>query len=287
MPAIFALFLSDITLTRKNWWWSTQEALEKETPGATVVPVILSSDKTQVTLFRNKSAYPVYLTIGNLPKEIRRKPSQQGQILLAYLPTTKLEHITNKAARRRTVSNLFHACVSHLVAPLKRAGIEGIVLQSGDGIQRRCHPILAAYVGDYPEQMLVTCGYYGNCPVCMTKRDRLGEYPCRAAFRDFGQAVNAAKQIGKDEWVESCSNANIRPVQHPFWEDLPYTDIFRSITPDILHQLYQGVMKHLIAWLTKVIGADEMDARVRRLPANHGMRHFHKGITTLSRVSGA
>ncbi|THU94631.1 hypothetical protein K435DRAFT_668093 [Dendrothele bispora CBS 962.96] len=79
----------------------------------------------------------------------------------------------------------------------------------------------------------------------------------------------------------------LKPVQHPFWEVLPYCDIFRSITPDILHQLYQGVMKHLISWLTDICGANEIDARVRRLPPTHGMRIFHKGITTLSRVSGS
>ena len=47
-----------------------QEALEQERPGATVVPILLSTDKTQLTSFRNKSAYPLYLTIGNIPKEI-------------------------------------------------------------------------------------------------------------------------------------------------------------------------------------------------------------------------
>ena len=67
-------------------------------PGATIIPIIISSDKTQITLFRNKMAYPVYLTIGNLPKSICHKPSQQGQILLAYLPSTHLLHITIKAA---------------------------------------------------------------------------------------------------------------------------------------------------------------------------------------------
>ncbi|KAI0727007.1 hypothetical protein C8Q72DRAFT_886992 [Fomitopsis betulina] len=73
--------------------------LELEKPGATVVPIILSSDKTQLTVFRNKTAYLVYLMIGNLPKEIHCKPSQRGQILIAYLPTSRLEHIKNKAAR--------------------------------------------------------------------------------------------------------------------------------------------------------------------------------------------
>ncbi|THU90457.1 hypothetical protein K435DRAFT_911965 [Dendrothele bispora CBS 962.96] len=269
-----------------RWWWGTQKAVEKDSPGATIIPVIISSDKTQITLFRNKSAYPVYLTIGNLPKEIRRKPSQQGQVLLAYLPTSKLEHITNKSARRRVTANLFHACMSNLLAPLKEAGLEGIIMQSGDGIKRRCHPILAAYVGDYPEQMLVTTGYYGDCPCCEATKDELGNYPCEHNARDMDAAIAVTKQIGTVAWAQACLDANIKPVQHPFWENLPYCDIFRSITPDLLHQLFQGVMKHLIEWLTAICGADEIDARVRRLPPNHGIRIFHKGISTLSRVSG-
>ncbi|THU89883.1 hypothetical protein K435DRAFT_821260 [Dendrothele bispora CBS 962.96] len=270
-----------------KWWWATQKAVEADKPGATIVPVILSSDKAQVTLFRNKSAYPVYLTIGNLPKEIRRKPSQQGQVLLAYLPTTRLEHIKNKVSRRQAVTNLFHSCMKNLLAPLETAGIDGVELQSGDGVVRRCHPILAAYVGDYPEQVLITTVFYGDCATCPTEKDELGDYPCREDFRSMADAVSAAKMIGTDVWTEHCFNSNIKPVQHPFWEDLPYTDIFRSITPDLLHQLYQGVMKHLIEWLSHICSAEEIDARVRRLPPSHGMRQFHKGITTLSRVSGA
>lgn len=83
-----------------KWWWWTQEQLKKERPGATIISIILSSDKTQITLFGGKSAYSVYLTIGNLPKEIRRKPSMNGHILLAYLPVPHLEHVINKAACR-------------------------------------------------------------------------------------------------------------------------------------------------------------------------------------------
>lgn len=91
---------------------SCQKKLDKDKKyDATVVPIIISSDKTRLTKFKGKSAYPVYMTIGNLPKEIRRKPSLHGQILLAYLPTSRLEHITNKAARRQTLANLFHVCM--------------------------------------------------------------------------------------------------------------------------------------------------------------------------------
>ena len=77
-----------------------QEILETQKPGATIAPIILSSDKTQVTVFGNKNAYLVYMTIGNIPKSLQRKPKKHAQILVAYLPTTKLNHITNEASCR-------------------------------------------------------------------------------------------------------------------------------------------------------------------------------------------
>jgi hypothetical protein len=82
-----------------KWWWMTQEAIDETSPGATIIPIILSSDKTQVTHFCNKMAYPVYITIKNIPKSICLKPSKHAYVLLAYLPTPKLAQVTNQAAR--------------------------------------------------------------------------------------------------------------------------------------------------------------------------------------------
>jgi hypothetical protein len=77
-----------------------------------------------------------------------RKPSQgclteallQGQILLAYLPTTHLSHVKNQAQRRRILANLFHAGMRRVLYKLKEVGVTGIPMQSGDGIWRHCHP---------------------------------------------------------------------------------------------------------------------------------------------------
>lgn len=276
-----------------KWWWATQKELERSRKGATIIPVIVSSDKTQVTLFGNKTAYPIYMTIGNLPKEIRRKPSRGGHILLGYLPTTRLDHITNKAARRRTLANLFHSCVRRILQPLKKAGIDGHILASGDGVYRRTHPIFATFVGDYPEQLLVTGVKTGQCPKCPIPHDDLGEYAevgdnAEQPFRDLEAILDALATIsdGPTAFVKACAAAGIKPIQHPFWEDLPYVNIYQSITPDILHQLYQGVMKHFISWVTKACGAAEIDARCRRFPPNHHIRLFVKGISSLSRVTG-
>ena len=79
-----------------------------------------------------------------------------------------------------------------------------------------------------------------------------------------------------------------RPVYHPFWKSLPYSNIFISVTPDILHQLHQGVVKHIVAWITdrKAFGPVEINTRCHYLPPNHNIRAFPKGLTALSRVSG-
>ncbi|THU86968.1 hypothetical protein K435DRAFT_822030 [Dendrothele bispora CBS 962.96] len=59
-----------------------------------------------------------------------------------------------------------------------------------------------------------------------------------------------------------------------------------SITLDLLHQLYQGVLKHLKLWIIEAYGAHEIDTHCHRLPPNHNIRIFVKGISTLSHVSG-
>jgi hypothetical protein len=286
-----------------KWWWATQvsfwllqhtlfinclqEAVEKGHPGATIIPIIISSDKTQLTLFGNKTAYPVYLTIGNIPKEMRRKPSHRAYILLGYLPTVKMEHITNKAARRRVMANIFHAAMRHILAPLETAGVTGLRMASGDGVVRRCHPIYATFVGDYPEQVLVTGVPYGKCGSCDVDKSELGMF-FRYGLRNLDMVLDALELVDGDptEYKRACKDAGIKPIVHPFWENLPYTNIFSSITPDVLHQLYQGVVKHLIAWVIECCGEEEINARCRRLPPNHNIRLFMKGISGLSRVTG-
>ena len=243
----------------------------------------------QLTLFRGKTAYPVYLTIGNIPKDIRRKPSRGAQILIGYIPTTSFETLTNKTARRRALANLFHTCMGNVLASIIPSGENGVAMMSADKVWRRCHPILAAFVGDYPELALVTCTYNGRCAKCKVPHDQLGEF---RAFPSHNQsdAIDTYQLADGDAHAfhKACRNAGLKPVFHPFWESLPFANIFVSITPDILHQMLQGVMKHVISWLTSptVFGSVEINRRCRSLPPNHSVVLFPKGITAFSRVTG-
>ncbi|KAI9437037.1 hypothetical protein H4582DRAFT_2112014 [Lactarius indigo] len=227
-----------------DWWWAVQTSLESHRPGATVIPVILSSDKTQLTLFRSKATYPT---------------------LIGYIPITKLPGLTNKAAWWHALTNLFHSCMQTILAPI------------------------TIFVGDYPEQVLVMCTYSGQCPKCTAPHDQLRDF-VRFPLCSYDQVTATYSLVDKDVHVfhAGCHGVGLKPVFHPFWESLLLVNIFMSITLDILHQMLQGIMKHLVAWLTHsgIFGTGPIDAHCQSLLPNHLIKTFSNGISTLSRVLG-
>ena len=173
-----------------------------------------------------------------------------------------------------------------VLSPIESYGETGIAMATRDGIWYRCHPILATFIGDYPEQCLVTCTQNGRCPKCMVPRDEIGDDTIFASC-DFGAAVDVFSLSDSNSiaFHVVCRNASLKPIYHPFWESLPFTNIFVSITPDILHQLHQGVLKHMVRWLA-ALASNEIDMRSSHLPPNHNAQHFHSGFTWLSKLTG-
>ena len=160
---------------------------------------------------------------------------------------------------------------------------------SSDGIWHQCHSIFAMFIGDYLEQTLITCTHNGHCPKCCVLHEQLGEYN-QFPPQDFNEVTDLYLLADSDSHAfhAACHEAGLKPVHHPFWESFPLADIYLSITPDILHQMLQGVMKHLIAWLMDAgtFRLAQINARCKYLPPNHHIALFPDGITALSRVTG-
>ncbi|KAJ3752330.1 hypothetical protein EV360DRAFT_25789, partial [Lentinula raphanica] len=81
---------------------------------------------------------------------------------------------------------------------------------------------------------------------------------------------------------------NLRIVD-PFWKDLPLCDIFKCITPDLLHQLHKGVFAdHVSSWAEQsmVNGREEIDTRYKAMPTHPTLRHFKKGVSGVTQWTG-
>ena len=128
----------------------------------------------------------------------------------------------------------------------------------------------------------------GECPQCEVPHHELGINGTAICFRDLEKilATDALADEDPVAFVHECLNAGVKPVYHPFWMRHPYLNIFRSITLDILHQLLQGVFKHIVAWIKSVFSHAELDARCKRLPPNHNVQLFLNGISNLSQLTG-
>ncbi|KAJ7671058.1 hypothetical protein B0H17DRAFT_948429 [Mycena rosella] len=155
-----------------------------------------------------------------------------------------------------------------------------------DGFIRRVHPILAAYVVDFPEQCLVACCKENRCPQCVVHRNERGaSTPC--PLRDVKETLSTLDEHQRGKKPPEFEEEGLRAVYNPFWRDLPYTNIFACFTPDLLHQLHQGVFKdHLVKWCEALLGEDEFDARFKAMHAHAGLRHFKKGISAVSQWTG-
>ncbi|KAF9016925.1 hypothetical protein BDZ89DRAFT_903167, partial [Hymenopellis radicata] len=271
-----------------SWWWDLQKLLPA---GATVAPVILSSDKTKLSQFRgDKSAWPVYLTIGNIAKEVRRNVSSHATVLIGYIPVGKFDCYTDSAkqfARYRA----FHSCMEIITETLAKAGETGVPMTCSDGFIRAVYPIYAAYVADYPEQCLIACCKENCCPFCTVKPTERGEnvpFPPRVQAETLEILSELAMKMASDEMKAKAEAIGLRQVFNPFWRHLPHSSIFQSFTPDLLHQLHKGVFKdHLMGWCQELIGKLELDERFKSMSSHPGLRHFKEGISNVSQWTGA
>ncbi|KAJ7193475.1 hypothetical protein GGX14DRAFT_537556 [Mycena pura] len=224
-----------------DWWWEIQELLPN---GATLVPVILASDKTQLTRFSgDQQAWPVYLTIGNIDK---------------------------------------------MLQTLKQAGEDGIDMDCADGFVRKMYLIVAAYIADYPEQCLVCCCGESSCPGCTCEPNCRGDaHTPHATWRSRTQTLQILEAQANREHPPEFAEQNLRAI-NPFWADLPHCDIFRSMTPDLLHELHNGVFDHLVKWSTSAMmgGEAEVDQRYRSMTPHPALRHFKKGISLTTQWTG-
>ncbi|KAG8722468.1 hypothetical protein FRC09_006235 [Ceratobasidium sp. 395] len=269
-----------------NWWWRAQERMRGKGK-VTIAPLIIATDQTTLSIMcGGQKVYPVYVTPANITKSTRRKPSKRAMALLGYLPVDAFEDVEDDEERRRLKADLVHRSLEIMLAPLKEASENGVDMWCPDRRLRRVYPMVAAYTADWPEQNLQSCTSEGSCPVCSTDWADRGSNEDPAPMRDREETIDAILSYFLYKHRGALNDLHLKPVW-PWWGDLPDVNLAECFTPDLLHQLYQGVFKtHVVRWLKHFVGADLLDERFRAMPISAGMRHFSKGITGVHQWTG-
>ncbi|KAF8243360.1 hypothetical protein K440DRAFT_562022, partial [Wilcoxina mikolae CBS 423.85] len=137
---------------------TSQESLPD---GSTVIPVILGSDKIMLsTLSGDKSAWPVYLSIGNLSKAKRQSVKLNRLILIGLLlryPNSPKTH---------TIKIAYQESMAIILRPLEEPAKSGIKILCADGCTRHAYSRIASFLADYLEQCIITGVKYSWCPRC-------------------------------------------------------------------------------------------------------------------------
>jgi len=140
--------------------------------GATLIPILLGSDKTCLTILGgNKEAWPLYLSIGNIPSNTRSLLSTKTWVILAYILVVCFEGKHSKALE----ACYFHQCVCHILAPLISVRETGSPITLGNGDVLNCFFHLAAWIVDYEEQVLLNCIKSRTSTTTLAGSKELGE----------------------------------------------------------------------------------------------------------------
>ncbi|KAG8731870.1 hypothetical protein FRC10_001395, partial [Ceratobasidium sp. 414] len=286
-----------------DYWNQRQASLPIRT---TLGGLIIVSDATQLSTHSGDvAAHAVYMTLANLDKSTRAQTSENGWILVAYIPKDSFHHTiakmeTRPEAVRQKVMNmlnrrLFHWCMEVVTRPLVR-NIPHLTVDPEGNVRSVLYKLLG-YVADLEEQHLVSCTGSKSCPHCECDGTNIGHAECspprtpaevlkriKDIKEHYQQAYN--RPINLEEFLALATKERLNGVDEPFWEHIPNLNIFNALSPDLLHGYHKFFFDHIHKWDVAGVGKDEYNARIKAQIHLASDRAFPKGISHISQMTG-
>ncbi|KAF8547631.1 hypothetical protein OG21DRAFT_1527027 [Imleria badia] len=271
--------------------WSIQEVLPH---GATVLGVILSSDKTNISVMSgNCMAHPLLRSLANIDIHIRSKTSLHAYLLLALLPIAKFTHKTTHV-HSLLQDQLVHQALDIILAPpsLKTAAAVGIMMSDPIGNLPYCFTPLAAWIVDTPEESLLAATGPKASPITTAMSKNFGNAhrhpPCTAT--DMLSAICSAclqcLPTNYKDFIKVIRKLSLNSIIEPFWLDWALSAPCDFLTPEALHHFHCFFWDHNAKWCIQAVGASKLDFRFTLIQTLVGYCSFDKGISKLKQVTG-
>ncbi|KAG1830283.1 hypothetical protein F4604DRAFT_1887434 [Suillus subluteus] len=256
-----------------DWAWQQADTISEipETHGSSLVPIILGSDKTTVSVGTgNNEYYPLYASIGNVHNNVRHA-HRDALVIIGFLaiPKTDKKHAKDDVFRifRR---QLFHSSLSTILSSLKPVMTTYEVVRCGDGHFRRIIYSLGPYIADYEEQLVLSCVVKHWCPKCI------------AVHTDLDSGGIYRRREHTDFLIDELHTDIL-------WDEYGLIGDLILLSFDLLHQLIKGAFKdHLVNWVAKYLKSvhgtkrseeimSDIDRRVAAVASFSGLQRFPQG----------
>ncbi|KAG2144136.1 uncharacterized protein EDB93DRAFT_1105038 [Suillus bovinus] len=236
--------------------------------GATMVPIILASDKTPVTrMSGGLEMHPVFLTIANIQSEVRMKATAHAWRCVAFIPIPKFD--VHADFQTLLHARLFHKCMDMIFAKCK----------------------VAARIADLPEAQLIACVSKNASPLTMATQSDFGSaqlFPRRTGDHTLKLIYDLCKRV--DPWnvplfQREAKALLLSGVHQPYWRDWPHADPSHFLPGELLHTCHKYFGDHPLKWCKEVVGEDELDARYKAHHKRVGTRHFGSGVSHINQMT--
>ncbi|KIO04854.1 hypothetical protein M404DRAFT_142158 [Pisolithus tinctorius Marx 270] len=253
-----------------------------------VACLMLWSDSTHLTNFRDTSMWPFYMYFGNQSKYLRGKPTAMACHHVAYIPKLPdnfqdiyrghYSQVSSREILTHCKHDLFHAIWDLILDTwFMDAYQSGIVIWCADGITRQIYPHFFSYSADYPEKVLVAgIKFLGKCacPRCLIAKKSFSKmgmaHDMRHRVRHVrmdsierqGRISQAHKLIfqkgaavnGKRVGYQLDKHSYV-PMTNAFSERLLQfmVNFFLLLVVDQLHEFELGVWKAIFTHLLRVL----------------------------------
>jgi len=224
-----------------------------------VGPIIGLSDQTHLSNFSgDKKAWPVYVTIGNILWVTGNSLVKMPILLLALLPLPP--KFTGESARADEALSPMNADVLRTVfdlvlAPVQQVVQEGTVIDCAKGKTCLCFPILSAWITDHAEHVSLNGIGSKSFQKCEVPYKELVGNPLKMyETRDYILYRGKASRHELPEVAgiaEYYQEVGVKIGNNVFagLDGVNPADLHK---PDLLHNIYLGLFKHMMEWVEGV-----------------------------------
>ena len=234
--------------------------------------------------------HPLFISIGNIPGNIRMAATSHAWRCMAFMPIPKFS-AAPKGCQTMLQARIWHRCVDIVTAGLKRLASKGGFMPDPHGDQRLCFTPLVAWTADLPEQLMIACVSKNASPVT------------EATYKQFGDAHRSSPRTGEltleridtlretaDPWqlksfLSKARAKYLSGVHLPFWRNWRFANPSIFLLPEILHACLKFFFDHVLPWCKELLG-DELDARYKCHHKRVGVRHFVNGVLHVKQMTG-